>query len=120
MSSCQIESEFTRILDLARFLITVQAVFETRLKEMAMAVPLMCFGADIFSVPSRKQVVLVGHKSSVEFDDMLAAAHSRYDPNRTVSSRLPSPNPIEPSVLYLFIFSANAYMFLFYASNNNR
>lgn len=60
------------------------AVFETRLKDMAMAVPLMCCGADMFSVPSRKQVVLVGHKSSVEFEDMLAAAHAQYDPNRTV------------------------------------
>ncbi|RVX20797.1 Spermatogenesis-associated protein 20 [Vitis vinifera] len=58
--------------------------FETRLKDMAMAVPLMCCGADMFSVPSRKQVVLVGHKSSVEFEDMLAAAHAQYDPNRTV------------------------------------
>ncbi|XP_034690234.1 spermatogenesis-associated protein 20 isoform X4 [Vitis riparia] len=60
------------------------AVFETRLKDMAMAVPLMCCGADMLSVPSRKQVVLVGHKSSVEFEDMLAAAHAQYDPNRTV------------------------------------
>lgn len=68
----------------------VQAVFETRLKDMAMAVPLMCCGADIFSVPSRKQVVLVGHRSSVEFEDMLAAAHAQYDPHRTVSSRPPS------------------------------
>ncbi|KAJ9696406.1 hypothetical protein PVL29_008564 [Vitis rotundifolia] len=60
------------------------AVFEMRLKDMAMAVPLMCCGADMSSVPSRKQVVLVGHKSSVEFEDMLAAAHAHYDPNRTV------------------------------------
>ncbi|KAF5931342.1 hypothetical protein HYC85_032215 [Camellia sinensis] len=60
------------------------AVFETRLKDMAMAVPLMCCGADMLSVPSRKQVVLVGQKSSVEFEKMLAAAHASYDPNKTV------------------------------------
>ncbi|OMP06652.1 hypothetical protein COLO4_08004 [Corchorus olitorius] len=60
------------------------AVFESRLKEMAMAVPLMCCAADMVSVPSRKQVVLVGHKSSLEFEDMLTAAHASYDPNKTV------------------------------------
>ncbi|KAF5744158.1 Spermatogenesis-associated 20 [Tripterygium wilfordii] len=61
-----------------------QAVFGTRLKDMAMAVPLMCCAADLLSVPHRKQVVSVGHKPSVEFENMLAAAHSTYDPNRTV------------------------------------
>ncbi|XVE77663.1 hypothetical protein DITRI_Ditri13aG0080400 [Diplodiscus trichospermus] len=60
------------------------AVFETRLKDMAMAVPLMCCAADMLLVPSRKQIVLVGHKSSVEFENMLAAAHASYDPNKTV------------------------------------
>lgn len=62
-----------------------QAVFETRLKEMAMAVPLMCCAADMLSQPSRKQVVLVGHRSSPEFDKMLAAVHASYEPNKTVS-----------------------------------
>lgn len=60
------------------------AVFETRLKEMAMAVPLMCCAADMLSVPSHKQVVLVGPKSSLEFENMLAAALASYDPNKTV------------------------------------
>ncbi|GFQ03340.1 spermatogenesis-associated protein 20 [Phtheirospermum japonicum] len=60
------------------------AVFEKRLKETAMAMPLMCCGADMLFVPSRKQVVLVGDKSSPLFDSMLAAAHSSYEPNKTV------------------------------------
>ncbi|KAM7501270.1 hypothetical protein LguiB_000174 [Lonicera macranthoides] len=60
------------------------AVFEARLKNMAMAVPLMCCAADMLSVPSRKQVVLVGHKSSVQFEGMLVAAHASYETNRTV------------------------------------
>ncbi|XP_057461629.1 uncharacterized protein LOC130751906 [Actinidia eriantha] len=60
------------------------AVFETRLKDMAMAVPLMCCAADMLSVPSHKQVVLVGPKSSEEFEKMLAAAHASYDPSKTV------------------------------------
>lgn len=67
---------------------TLQAVFETRLKDMAMAVPLMCCAADMLSVPSRKEVVLVGHKPSSKFEDMLAAAHALYDPNKTVSNKL--------------------------------
>lgn len=60
------------------------ATFQTRLKDMPMAVPLMCCAADMLAVPSRKQVVLVGHKSSTEFDSMLAAAHAVYDLNKTV------------------------------------
>ncbi|XP_043812662.1 spermatogenesis-associated protein 20 isoform X3 [Manihot esculenta] len=68
------------------------AVFETRLKDMAMAVPLMCCAADLISVPSRKQVVLVGHRESSEFDNMLAAAHALYDPNRTVIHIDPTKN----------------------------
>ena len=39
----------------------------------------------MLSVPSRKQVVLVGQKGSEEFQDMVAATFSLYDPNRTVS-----------------------------------
>ncbi|XBI68060.1 hypothetical protein VPH35_047320 [Triticum aestivum] len=60
------------------------AVFETRLKELGIALPLMCCAADMLTVPSRKQVVLVGNKASPEFQDMVAAAFSSYDPNRTV------------------------------------
>ena len=49
-----------------------------------MAVPLMCCAADMLSIPSRKQIVLIGHKPSEEFEEMVAAAHALYDPNRTV------------------------------------
>jgi len=67
----------------------MQAVFEKRLKDMAMAVPLMCCAADMLRVPSRKQVVVVGGRTSEEFENMLAAAHALYDPNRTVSTVTP-------------------------------
>jgi hypothetical protein len=66
----------------------LQAVFETRLRELGIALPLMCCAADMLSVPSRKQVVLVGDKGSAEFQDMVVAAFSSYDPNRTVSDEL--------------------------------
>ncbi|CAO2839624.1 unnamed protein product [Amaranthus hypochondriacus] len=60
------------------------ATFEKRLKDMPMAVPLMCCAADMLSVPSRKQVVLVGRRSLAQFDSMFIAAHAAYDPNKTV------------------------------------
>ncbi|KAH7676738.1 Spermatogenesis-associated protein 20 [Dioscorea alata] len=60
------------------------AVFEKRLKEQIIAVPLMCCAADMLSQPCRKQVVLAGDKSSAEFDAMVAAVHAFYDPNRMV------------------------------------
>lgn len=63
----------------------LQAVFEKRLKDAAVAVPLMCCAADMLSVPSRKQVVLVGSKLLPDFENMLAAAHASYEPNKTVS-----------------------------------
>lgn len=62
----------------------ILAVFETRLRELGIALPLMCCAADMLSVPSRKQVVLVGEKGSAEFQDMVVATFSSYDPNRTV------------------------------------
>ena len=77
----------------------MQAVFEKRLKDTAMAVPLMCCAADMLCVPSRKQVVLVGERTSEEFESMLAAAHALYDPNRTVSE--------------VILYKANVSMFLY-------
>ncbi|KAL5983870.1 hypothetical protein ACLOJK_017966 [Asimina triloba] len=66
------------------------AVFASRLKDQAVAVPLMCCAADMVSVPSGKQVVLVGEKPSEEFDSMVVAAHGLYDPNRMVIQIDPS------------------------------
>ncbi|KAJ9547631.1 hypothetical protein OSB04_020174 [Centaurea solstitialis] len=60
------------------------AVFEKRLKEAPVAVPLMCCAADMLAVPSKKQVVLVGKKASPEMERMLVAVHASYDPNKTV------------------------------------
>ncbi|CAM8888471.1 unnamed protein product [Rhodiola kirilowii] len=60
------------------------AVFETRLKDAAMAVPLMCCAADMLFVPSHKQIVLVGHKTSQDFVSMLSTIHASYEPNKTV------------------------------------
>ncbi|ONK62977.1 uncharacterized protein A4U43_C07F10120 [Asparagus officinalis] len=66
------------------------AVFEKRLKDQSIAVPLMCCATDMLSVPSRKQVVLVGDKNSTEFHNMVAAVYASYDLNRTVIQIDPS------------------------------
>lgn len=65
--------------------IVLQAVFEKRLEGTAIALPLMCLAADMLAAPSRKQVVIVGPKGCNDFEDLIAAAHAAYDPNKTVS-----------------------------------
>ncbi|XP_031122676.1 spermatogenesis-associated protein 20 isoform X1 [Ipomoea triloba] len=62
----------------------VLAVFEKRLEGTALALPLMCLAADMLAAPSRKQVVIVGPKGCDDFEDLIAAAHAAYDPNKTV------------------------------------
>ncbi|WOL16015.1 spermatogenesis-associated protein 20 [Canna indica] len=60
------------------------AVFEKRLKDQSIAVPLMCCAVDMLTTSSRKQVVLVGDKASAEFTDMATTIFASYDPHRTV------------------------------------
>ncbi|PKA58457.1 dTMP kinase [Apostasia shenzhenica] len=59
-------------------------VFENLLKEQSIAVPLMCCAADMLVVPSWRQVVIVGDKMSMEFNEMVATVHASYDPSTTV------------------------------------
>ncbi|KAL8192031.1 hypothetical protein R6Q57_028152 [Mikania cordata] len=60
------------------------SVFEKRLKEAPVAVPLMCCAADMLAIPSKKQVVLVGKKPSPKMEHMLVSVHASYDPNKIV------------------------------------
>ncbi|XP_076888595.1 uncharacterized protein LOC143539063 [Bidens hawaiensis] len=60
------------------------AVFEKRLKEAPVAVPLMCCATEMLAIPSKKQVVLVGKKSSPQMEHMLVSAHASYDHNKIV------------------------------------
>ncbi|GLJ46249.1 hypothetical protein SUGI_0974400 [Cryptomeria japonica] len=60
------------------------AVFETRIKEQAMAVPLMCCAADLLAAPCRQQVVIVGPKSTPNFESLVVACHALYDPDKTI------------------------------------
>jgi len=66
------------------------AVFEARIKDQAMAVPLMCCAADLLVVPSRKQVVIVGPKSTPNFESLVVASHAPYDPDKTIIQIDPS------------------------------
>ncbi|CAA7398446.1 unnamed protein product [Spirodela intermedia] len=68
----------------------LMAVFESRLREQSVAVPLMCCAADMLAVSSRKQVVIVGNKASPEFNGMVSTVYSSYDPNRRVIQIDPS------------------------------
>ncbi|KAI5062381.1 hypothetical protein GOP47_0022920 [Adiantum capillus-veneris] len=66
------------------------AVFESRIKELPVAVPLMCCAADLLGVPSKRQIVIAGQKQSPEFQELLNASHGLYDPYKIVI-------PIDPS-----------------------
>ncbi|GJM91952.1 hypothetical protein PR202_ga08375 [Eleusine coracana subsp. coracana] len=44
------------------------AVFETRLRELSIALPLMCCAADMLYVPSRKQVIQIDPKNTKEME----------------------------------------------------
>ncbi|KAG9443731.1 hypothetical protein H6P81_015071 [Aristolochia fimbriata] len=81
LSSIASEEKSTSYRQTAEHLL---ALFESRLRDQPLATPLMCCAADLLMVPSRKQVVLVGQKSCVEFQDMLVTAHASYQPNKTV------------------------------------
>lgn len=66
------------------------AVFETRMKELSVAVPLMCCAADLLGVPSKRQIVIAGPKQSSEFQALLNTCHMLYDPDKVII-------PIDPS-----------------------
>eukprot|EP01018_Ginkgo_biloba_P017821 Gb_30260 [translate_table: standard] len=68
----------------------VLAVFESRIKEQVMAVPLMCCAADLLGIPSRQQIVIVGQKSTSNFESLVIASHAPYDPDRTIIQIDPS------------------------------
>ncbi|KAJ7560493.1 hypothetical protein O6H91_04G132100 [Diphasiastrum complanatum] len=60
------------------------AVFEKRVKEMAIAVPLMCCAYDLLSIPSKRQVLIAGPKHSRDFDALVTASHMPFDPDKVI------------------------------------
>jgi len=63
------------------------------MKEVAMAVPLLCCAVDVLNVPSKRQVVVAGPRYAPDTDALLAASHATFDPDKVVS------------VVHLFILS---------------
>ncbi|XP_002994074.2 spermatogenesis-associated protein 20 isoform X2 [Selaginella moellendorffii] len=60
------------------------AVFEGKVKELAMAVPLMCCAYDVLAVPSKRQILVAGAKTSGEFDALVTTSHLFFDPDSTI------------------------------------
>eukprot|EP00249_Psilotum_nudum_P022111 c28378_g1_i1 orf=179-2719(+) len=60
------------------------AVFEKRVKELPIAVPLMCCAMDSFTTATRRQVVIAGNKDTPEFEALMNASHASYDPDKTI------------------------------------
>eukprot|EP00252_Welwitschia_mirabilis_P015079 TRINITY_DN33217_c0_g1_i1.p1 TRINITY_DN33217_c0_g1~~TRINITY_DN33217_c0_g1_i1.p1 ORF type:complete len:827 (+),score=171.94 TRINITY_DN33217_c0_g1_i1:212-2482(+) len=60
------------------------ALSETRIKHQAVAAPLMCCAADLLAVPTRKQIVIVGEKSSSAFKSLVTVCHATYDVDKAI------------------------------------
>lgn len=73
------------------FLVTWQAVYEQRVKEVAMAVPLLCCAFDLYNVPSKRQVIVAGTRNSPDAEALVTSCHANFDPDKTVSARARAP-----------------------------
>ncbi|KAH9531464.1 hypothetical protein CY35_19G039700 [Sphagnum magellanicum] len=60
------------------------AVYESRMKEVAMAVPLLCCAVDVLNVPSKRQVIVAGPRYAPDTDALLAASHATFDPDKVI------------------------------------
>lgn len=69
-------------LNLFRF--SFQAVFEGRIKDVALAVPLLCCAFDTFRTASKRQIIIAGGKDAADTQKLVAVCHSFYDPDKTV------------------------------------
>ncbi|KAL2634596.1 hypothetical protein R1flu_006075 [Riccia fluitans] len=62
----------------------LMTVFEARVRDMAMAVPLMCCAFDMLAVQSKRQIVIAGVKHAPDTEALVNAAHSLYDPDKII------------------------------------
>ncbi|BBN11014.1 uncharacterized protein MPTK1_5g08350 [Marchantia polymorpha subsp. ruderalis] len=62
----------------------LMSVFEAKVREVAMAIPLMCCAFDSFAGPSKRQIVIAGVKHAPDTDALVTAAHSAYDPDKII------------------------------------
>ncbi|KAL3693595.1 hypothetical protein R1sor_007246 [Riccia sorocarpa] len=62
----------------------VMTVFEARVREVAMAVPLMCCAFDMLAAQSKRQIVIAGVKHAPDTEALVNAAHCLYDPDKII------------------------------------
>jgi hypothetical protein len=62
------------------------------MKELPVAIPMMCCAADLLGTHPKRQIVLVGHRESPKFQALIDACHALYDPDRVVSDLLCAKN----------------------------
>lgn len=60
------------------------AVFEGRIKELPVAVPLMCCAADLLAAPAKRQIVISGSRRTIEFESLITASHASFDTDRII------------------------------------
>lgn len=65
----------------------MQAVYEQRVKEVAMAVPLLCCAFDSFNVAAKRQIIIAGARNAPDSEALLTACHAPFDPDKTVSTQ---------------------------------
>lgn len=87
-----------------------QAVYEQRVKEVAMAVPLLCCAFDTFSVAAKRQIIIAGVRNSPDTDALMTACHAPFDPDKNVIAPR-SPFPFNSSLLFVF-----CWLFSFHSS----
>lgn len=78
----------------------MQAVYEQRVKEVAMAVPLLCCAFDLYNLASKRQVIVAGTRNSGDTEALMTACHANFDPDKTVSSHAPLIGLREMFVLF--------------------
>jgi hypothetical protein len=57
-------------------------------KEVAMAVPLLCCAFDLYNLPSKRQVIVAGTRNSSDAEALMTACHANFDPDKAVSAML--------------------------------
>lgn len=68
------------------FIFGMQAVYEQRVKEVAMAVPLLCCAFDSFNVAAKRQIIIAGARNAPDSEALMTACHAPFDPDKTVST----------------------------------
>jgi hypothetical protein len=56
-------------------------------KEVAMAVPLLCCAFDSFNVAAKRQIIIAGARDTPDSQSLMTACHAAFDPDKSVSAK---------------------------------